>query len=166
MTLTEINKAFYEKDGKLYWKISKQNVKKDSLAGNFNKKYWQVKYKGKYYKCHRLLYQIYNNLEEIPEGLVVDHSDRDTTNNSKENLRLCTISENNCNIKIRKDNKLGIKNICIKNDRGYSYYYVVVTKNNKLSSKRFPLSEIGLKLAITWRDQNLLELHGEFSSKG
>lgn len=167
MTLTEINKNFYEKDGQLYWKFgNKTNVKKDSLAGGFYNRYWQVMYKGKTYKVHRILYQIYNNLEEIPEGLFVDHIDRDTSNNSKENLRLCTHSENMCNTKISKNNKLGIKNIYIDNYDGYSYYKVIVTKNRKKYKKQFQLSEEGLKLAIIWRDQMLQELHGEFSSKG
>ena len=165
MTLTEINKNFYEKDGQLYWKFGNgNNIVKDSLAGCFNKEYYVVKYKKRGYRLHRLLYQIYNNLEEIPEGFLVDHKDRDTTNNSKENLRLCTKSENNCNRSLNNNNILGIKNIYIKNNKGYSYYYVKVAKNKKTISKLFPLTE--LENAINWRDQMLQELHGEFSSKG
>lgn len=41
-------------------------------------------------KYHRLITNCHSNL-------VVDHMDRDTYNNTKENLRVCTVAENNQN---------------------------------------------------------------------
>lgn len=168
LTLTEINENFYEKDSQLY---RKNNIKRPStnnkvMAYRQKHGHFNVRYKGKFYASHRILYQIYNNLEEIPEGYVIDHIDRNPSNNSKENLRLCKHSENCRNTKVSKNNKLGIKNICIKTDKGISYYYVSIKLNYKATFKVFPYTETGLINAIKFRDKMLLELHGEFSSKG
>jgi hypothetical protein len=43
---------------------------------------------------HIALYCIYNNLEEIPQGLEVNHKNFDRTDNSPDNLELVTRSEN------------------------------------------------------------------------
>ena len=50
----------------------------------------------------------------------LDHINRIRTDNRVENLRWATHSENNQNTGIRKDNKLGIKNITYHNNR-YRY---------------------------------------------
>ena len=63
----------------------------------------------KFYLVHRLL-----ALHFIPNSDnkdFVDHIDRNKTNNSLENLRWATRSENNQNTGLRKDNKLGEKYI-------------------------------------------------------
>ena len=44
---------------------------------------------------HRLVYETFNG--EIPEGLEIDHIDRNKHNNKPENLRLVTRSENMAN---------------------------------------------------------------------
>jgi hypothetical protein len=46
-------------------------------------------------KVHRLLYTLYNRAS--PDGLLIDHIDRDRSNNTKENLRLCTVVDNSRN---------------------------------------------------------------------
>ena len=47
------------------------------------------------YRLHRIIYETF--VGEIPEGYVIDHKDRNRTNNSIENLRIVTPSENNFN---------------------------------------------------------------------
>ena len=45
---------------------------------------------------HRLVAQAF--LGERPEGMVIDHIDRDKTNNHISNLRYCSLSENSKNV--------------------------------------------------------------------
>ena len=49
------------------------------------------------YYTHRLVWVLFYG--EIPEGYVIDHIDRNRSNNSPENLRLVTIQENCFNTK-------------------------------------------------------------------
>jgi len=43
---------------------------------------------------HNLVYQIFNNIEEIPKGYVIDHINAIKTDNRIDNLQLVTLSEN------------------------------------------------------------------------
>ena len=60
---------------------------------------------GKSWKAHRIIWEMVNG--PIPEGMLVDHKDRDPFNNRISNLRLATRSQNNSNCKRRKSNKSG-----------------------------------------------------------
>lgn len=66
--------------------------------------YWVFKYNKKTYRAHRVVYFLLNP-KSVMEGLVVDHIDRNPSNNKIENLRLCTETENHYN-RWRKGTKL------------------------------------------------------------
>lgn len=56
-------------------------------------------------------YRMHNQIMQPPKGMVVDHIDGNSLNNTRENLRVCSISENNQNQPLRKDNKTGYKGV-------------------------------------------------------
>jgi len=60
-------------------------------------------------QLHRVVYMVVHG--PIPEGMLVDHKDRNPRNCIPSNLRLATIGENAQNTKTRSDNKLGHKGI-------------------------------------------------------
>ena len=49
---------------------------------------------------HRLLYTLF--IGSIPDNMVIDHKDRNSLNNSLDNLRLCTQKDNTCNSKPKR----------------------------------------------------------------
>lgn len=111
--------------------------------------------KEKHFKLHRLVFKSHNPLIDI-EGLCIDHINQDKLDNNINNLRIATRSENGCNRKFYKNNKLGIKNI-YKNK--YNCFCVQIEKNKKNYSKSFK----SLEEAIIWRDIKLKEIHKEFA---
>lgn len=63
-----------------------------------------------------------------PVGFVVDHINGNTLDNRKENLRVCTNSQNSSNQKIRKNNQYGLKGISF--DRRRGKWYARIKSNN------------------------------------
>jgi len=101
-------------------------------------------------RVHRLLAETFiPNPDNKPE---VDHIDRNKTNNNLSNLRWATKSENMLNIGVRRDNKLGLKNICYdKFEDRYKFEKVI----NKIKhTKCFKTKEE----AISYKEQYLLDI--------
>lgn len=59
--------------------------------------------------AHRVIWEMVNG--PIPDGLEVDHKDRNRLNNLLGNLRLVSSAGNSENTSVHKDNKVGHKNI-------------------------------------------------------
>ena len=95
MTYEIANTVWYYQDGELYWKISTAQQKPGKIAGYKHETgiYKQVKYKGKYYYCHRIIYLLHHKY--LPK--YIDHINRIKTDNRIENLRQCTASQNMAN---------------------------------------------------------------------
>jgi hypothetical protein len=82
----------------LSWQTKK--TKSGKRAGYLNDKgYWIVRFKGKNYKCHRLILLISGKPQPIP-GSEVDHIDRNPSNNLLSNLRWVDRSGNLANRKV------------------------------------------------------------------
>jgi len=111
--------------------------------------------KRKNFLLHRLIFKSYNP-DEMINNKCVDHVDRDINNNNLNNLRICSYSENNCNR--RKLDKVKFKNIQILKNT-----YLVIINYQKITYKK---SFNNLIDALSWRDENLINIHKEFFSFG
>lgn len=168
----------YDDEGNLYWKkLFSENcrngkAKVGEIAGCFHRTtgYYIVRLGGKRYQSHRILYQLYNNIT-LETHQHIDHINTNRTDNRKENLRICNISENNSNKKTQKNNKsTGYKNITITKstvkNKIYKYYCISIKKYRKdVYKKMFPLTT-PIEELIAIRDEQLKIHHGEFHNLG
>lgn len=160
---------------KLVWKIGKKNLGFGStnstkvFAGSLNKRnYWIVKLNTITFKVHRIIFKLLNPLINI-DDLVVDHIDRDPSNNCKENLRAITYAENS-----RNRSKSGLKELPMgvkwsESQSLYTAHYCdpsdkYLNGAPRLIQKHFNVNKIGsheeaLKLAIEWRKNALMKLN-------
>lgn len=71
--------------------------------------YWSTQHEKKNIQVHRLVWIL--NFGAIPDGLEIDHIDRNPSNNRIENLRLVTRSQNGYNRNVPKQSKSGTRHI-------------------------------------------------------
>lgn len=96
LTQESIRELFnYRNDGKLIRKISvSRNTKVGDIVGSEQSRgYYRVRVNYKHYLLHRLIFLYHHGY--LPE--TIDHIDGDTSNNSVENLRESTKSQNQMN---------------------------------------------------------------------
>lgn len=79
------------------------------------------------YFLHHLIW-IYHN-GDIPEGMLLDHVDGDTTNNRIDNLRLATYSENTMNRPLSSQNKSGFVGVSFRPK--YNTWRAAITVNGQ-----------------------------------
>lgn len=101
-----------------------------------------------------MLFMIHREVLRAKAGEIVDHINGNVLDNRKENLRVCSHSENMRNRKIHSNNKLGIKGIYFKNER-----YIAEVKLNKKKHKRVFRD---INSARVWVEEKRKELHAEF----
>lgn len=97
-----LHELFEYRDGLLFYKSTGKEAKSLQYNG-----YIRVKINKICYLAHRIVFMMHHGY--IPKSL--DHKDGNKLNNSIENLRPATDSENNCNRKIHKNNKSGVKGV-------------------------------------------------------
>lgn len=115
--------------------------------------YLRIGYKGRYYKAHRLAWEIHNG--PIPKGFIIDHDDRVRNNNRLSNLRLATRQQNNRNSPDRNKSDGLPRNI-----RKAKGGYRVVVKIDKV--KRIFGVYSDLELAVLVENEVRAKYHGEF----
>lgn len=108
-TLSDILANFYIRDNVLMWRVDKdKHPIKDTPAGSFDSDgYLTTQLNGKHHRVHRLMYQIYHNVDELDGTILIDHKDRNKANNSKDNLQLVNCFENSHNLSKHPKNKSG-----------------------------------------------------------
>src|ERR1044071_4759066 len=77
-----------------------------------NAGYAKAYYQGKRIRMHRLIMK-------APDGIQIDHRDTDKLNNEKSNLRFCTVTQNNRNVKLHKRNPTGYKGVSVEASTGH-----------------------------------------------
>lgn len=110
----------YDADtGRLLWKSGKQGrgcVEGREAGTTTLRGYRAVMVDSKKHYAHRIVWEMING--PIPDGLVIDHIDGNCINNRISNLRLVTLSGNQRNARIPKNNSTGIVGVYQKK-RGY-----------------------------------------------
>ena len=97
--LEELERLFdYDPDtGVVTRKISVGACKKgDPLRQQTRRGYYRVQIQGVDYKLHRIIWKLHHKVE-VPQDLMIDHLNRDPSDNRICNLRVCTARVNNNN---------------------------------------------------------------------
>lgn len=107
---------------------------------------------GTFCKMHRLILG-------VEDGVLVDHKNRNRLDNTKDNIRPCTPSENAMNRGTPSNNELGVKGISYNKSNGKYRARITVDKVTKHLGYFDTLDD-----AIKAREQAEIALHGDFSS--
>lgn len=94
----------------------------------------------------------------LASGAICDHRDGDGLNNRRENLRRCTIAENNRNTKRRSNNKSGYKGVSFNNEKKRWQAFITVERKC-----RFLGYFADPELAHAAYAHAAYETHGEFA---
>ena len=101
--------SYDKQSGRLLWRGGKKGrgcVEGKEAGTNAHHGYRAVMVDGKKHYVHRIVWEMNNG--EISSSLCIDHIDGDRSNNRLENLRLLSLSLNQRNTVIPKNNPLGI----------------------------------------------------------
>jgi len=150
-----LNEKFDYVDGNLIWKKAIRKDLNGRIAGTLHSKgYKAVFVCGKAYLLHRLIFLYHYGY--MP--LQVDHIDTNKANNTIENLRESSASQNRCNSHILRNNTSGYKNISW--DKSRNKWSVTISLSNKtVFSKRFN----DLNEAIFAANEARQKYHGVFA---
>lgn len=144
--------------GLFHWLSEKQNsIQSGDLAGWQDEQgYWRITIDGHDYRAHRLAWLYMHGV--MPD--MVDHKNRNRSDNRASNLRQCNASQNAMNRKTQANNKSGVPGV-IWNKREKKWK--AFTKSN---GKQISLGTYAEKDdAILARERHCQHAHGEFYAK-
>ena len=120
-----------EDEGRFYWNIKSRGIVIGQQAGSFDAYgYGQIRYAGKLYKEHRLVWFYINGA--WPNGQI-DHADHDRRNNKFANLREVNNLENHRNRPMQKNNRSGFVGVSFnKHTSSFESYITINGKKKKL----------------------------------
>lgn len=107
----------------------------------------------------RKTYLLHRVIIDAPDGMEVDHIDGNGLNNMRENLRLCTKTQNRCNSAMHADNTSGYKGVHVY-PRDSSKFIASIQVNKK--SFRLGIFNTAEDAARAY-DKKAIEIHGEFA---
>lgn len=158
ITVSELKELInYDPDtGEIRWKKGRPGASSGNLAGTLKPSgYVIVLIKRKLYRAHRIAW--FYMTGEFPTK-EIDHINGNKSDNRFCNLRLADKTQNNWNKKVRKDSKVGIKNVLY--FPNFKKYYVRINANKqKHQFGPFDTIEEAAKVAEAQR----AVLHAEFA---
>lgn len=146
--------------GDLMWIAPVKNLKTPlhtPLTATPTKQYIAIKFKGKSYLGHRVAWFLHTG--EQPSE-TIDHINEDGSDNRFLNLRIATISQNNCNRSKTRANTSGYKGVV---KTGHSSWQATICKDRKSTHLGTFSSP---ELAYEAYCQAAEKLHQEFHNKG
>ena len=150
----ELLATFDYKNGELYWKSARKGIKAGDKAGYVNNGYVQVKFNGKDYRAHRIIFLMHHGY--LPQ--YIDHIDTDRSNNSIENLRAATKAQNGHNFGVSAHNKSGHRNVHWSN-KDNRWRVHLRCNGKRISCGSF----VELEDAVEAAKQARQKYHGEFA---
>lgn len=111
---------------------------------------------GRLYLAHHIVWIYFNG--QVPEGMEIDHRNRNKSDNSISNLRLVTKSQNAWNASLRSDSTSGWKGVTF-NKKGQMWYAQIQAHGKRRHIGQFtdPLD------AASAYNLAAYQLHGEFA---
>lgn len=149
----------------LRWKkllsIKCRRINVGDEAGYLDKRgYYQTGFNRKSYLNHRIIFFLHHR--HCPD--CIDHVDGVTTNNKIDNLREASLSENNHNRKINKNNKTKVKGLSTDREK---YWRLQIKKNGKcVFLERYLKTDKTEDECRIVLENKRKELHGKFSNHG
>lgn len=108
------------------------------------------------YYAHRIISEMFDG--DIPEGIQIDHADRNPFNNRRINLRRATMTQNRHNSRMTSRNTSGLKGVTF--DKHRSLWVAEI----RAFGKRHRLGRFHTKgLAAVARAKAAIRYHGEFA---
>jgi len=98
---------------------------------------------------------------KLKKGQQIDHWNRDTLDNRRENLRIGTPTQQSCNQGLRTNNTSGVKGVSF--DKHKSKWHAYVAINGKRRFNKYFRSKKDAELAVR---EARLKLHGAFACHG
>lgn len=160
VTQERLKKLFtYDEGGFLLNKVRRSKRSKiGEIAGCINTPgYRKIEIEGRTYSASRLIWLYHNGY--LPEFL--DHINNNQANDKIQNLRPCTLSQNNFNRIINSNNKSGFKGVCWHKTARLWQANIKVNKKQKYLGL-FWDKEVAAQVVMIERVNN----HGEFYNHG
>ena len=139
--------------GVIRWKKSAGRVKAGAIVTRTDGGgYVALRFRKINLRAHRVAFAVHHGHWPHP---CCDHIDGNLLNNRADNLRECSLSNNQHNSRLRRDNSTGVKGV----GKNGGSYLARVHLNGRTCAKRFRY----LEDAAAWVKQTREQLHGEFA---
>lgn len=141
------------RDGNFYWVKSKAGRRLWQPAGRTTQRHQEIMIDGVCYNTHSLVWLWHHGVWPT----ILDHINRDPTDNRIENLRLADHATNNWNKTTPVNNTTGHKHITWEAKRNR---WVGSITSNGVQLKK---CSIHIERVIAWRDTTLQRIRGDFN---
>ena len=118
-------------------------------CGHIFNGYWRFQIDRKYYSNHRVVWEHHNG--PVPDGMDVEHIDRNRANCKLSNLRLATRAQNMQNTVAHRDSSTGFKGVSKEGNKYHAYV--------NLHGKRYHTRTATLEDAVEWVSKKREEIH-------